>query len=175
MRFLPSSYPRVWRTLLLALSVAVLSAGAACGGDDPTVDADASSETDSGGDSSRVTVDTTPGAEGEPQVFGKEQNGETVQMQVDEEVVVSLESCPSCGYHWEITSPPDGSVVEPSDASETPGPNQSEDGTPMVGASSTIEFFFKATGAGTTTVEIGYFPPADDKAEETYTLTFVVR
>ena len=172
-----SSGGRVVRALLLAFLASLLVFSAACGRDDPTVDADASAQVgDDDEDKAKVTLPpTTPGEEGEPQTFTKEQSGETVQMKVDEEVVVSLETCPGCGYQWEITSPPNGSVVEPQDASETPGDNQADDGTPIAGASGTIDFTFKGTGAGTTTVEIGYFPPAEDKPEETFTLTFVVR
>ena len=163
-----SSGGRVVRAVFLAFLASLLALGTACGGDDPTVDADE--------DKAEVTAPTTaPGADGEPQTFTKEQSGETAQLNVGEEVVVSLETCPGCGYHWEITTPPDAAVVESFDPTETPGDNQAEDGTPIAGASGTIEFKFKGVGAGTTTVEIGYFPPADDKAEETYTLTFEVR
>jgi len=166
----------VARAVLLAFLASLLVFGAACGRDDPTVEADASAEIGNDEDKAQVaTPPTTPGEEGERQTFTKEQSGETAQMEVGEEVVVSLETCPGCGYHWEITSPPDGAVVECCDATETEGDNQADDGTPIAGAPGTIDFKFKGTGAGTASVEIGYFPPGDDKAEETYTLTFVVR
>ena len=165
------------RAILLAVLASLLVFSAACGRDDPTVDADASAQVgDDDEDKAQVTLPpTTPGEEGDPQTFTKEQSGETVQMKVDEEVVVSLETCAGCGYHWEITSPPDGAVVECCDATETEGDNQADDGTPIAGVPGTLDFKFTGAGAGTTTVEIGYFPPAEDKPEETYTLTFVVR
>ncbi len=160
----------------MALLVGLLTVGAACG-DDPTVGSESSSQTTTSEDKAQVTTPdpTDPSDGSDLQTFTKEQSGETVQMKVGEEVIASLETCPGCGYYWEETSEPDSAIIKTLDKTETPPNNQSEDGSPIVGGSGSIEFHFEGVSAGTTEVEIGYFPPAEDQPEETFTLTFVVR
>jgi predicted secreted protein len=97
--------------------------------------------------------------------------GKTVGAHPGDTIVVSLVDCFSCGYHWAITTAPNGAVVAHRSTEDQPAQNPPG----AVGASGKKVFTFQAVGAGTTGVSLGYFPPAKGAAPETtYALTFVV-
>ena len=152
--------------LLIATAAALALVAGACGSDD-------------GGTSpasSTTTADQTAAAgTTEGQTFTRDDNGGEASLAVGEEVTVSLETCGGCGYEWRVTAPPDAAVVETLGTSNNPRPTSTQPGEmPIVGAPTDTVFRFRGVAAGTTELTVGYFPPADDTAEESFTMTFVV-
>lgn len=160
---------------VLLLAFVALLLGAACGSDDEGVSADADAEVGARvGDGVEAEAEADVSADpGSSRMITQDQNGEEVALKPAEAATVALETCPGCGYEWRITSEPDAKVVV-FEGSENQRREQPADGPPIVGGNEMIHFDFRATGPGTTTVEIGYFPPAMDDAEETFSVTFVV-
>jgi predicted secreted protein len=161
------------RFLFVLVAVAGLVLGG-CGDDSADVES-AGSDTTTSSEKAAVASVTTPGEERSGQTFTKEQSGETAQVKVGETVTVDLETCPGCGYHWEVTSPTDEEIVKflgsKQDEREAP-----KEGEPVIVGGSVMEHFtFEAVAAGTTSVTLGYLPPAEEEAEEEFTLEFVVR
>jgi predicted secreted protein len=97
--------------------------------------------------------------------------GKTVAARSGDTIVVSLIDCFSCGYHWNITAAPDVKVV----AHRSTVDQQAQNAPGQVGGSGKRVFTFQAVGAGSTSVTLGYFPPAKGAAaESTFALSFVV-
>jgi len=103
--------------------------------------------------------------------LGEADKGRTVPAHPGDVIVVSLDNCFSCGYHWEITLATDGNVV----AHRSTDDQQAKNPQGQVGGSGTRAFTFQAVRAGSTRLELGYFPPAKGaQAESTYNLAFAV-
>lgn len=158
----------VKRTLRGLLAIALLAMSACAAEDEPTVGSTTTAGTE-------ATV--SPAAEGvtASQTFTKADSGKEVPLAVGEEVVAALETCVGCGYRWEITEEPDAAVVESLGSTNQPRTGDTQPGDPPIAGGSSDELFsFRGVGAGTAKVTIGYFPPAGDSPEETFTLSFSV-
>jgi predicted secreted protein len=103
-------------------------------------------------------------------VYGADDSGTTVAHAVGDVFNVALEQCIGCGYTWQLVAEPDAAVVELLTETDTGGPEE-EGG---LGGEGEHVFHFEATGAGTTAVDLGYFPPGQSEPEERYTLTVEV-
>lgn len=149
----------------------LLSLMAACGGSADTPGE--ASRTTSGATASEDKAETAEVAAS--QTFTAADSGKEARLGTGDEVVVSLETCPGCGYQWRITEEPDILVVASVGMNDEPRPTSTQPGDdPIVGAPADSVFRFRGVAPGTTKVAVGYFPPAEDSAEETFTLSFVV-
>ena len=90
-----------------------------------------------------------------------------IETGVGREFKVILEANPSAGYHWETLGELDGSIVE------LVSREYRADEPVMPGSGGSDVWVFKATGAGKTTITLGYYPP-DPSAEAQQTRTFTV-
>ena len=91
-----------------------------------------------------------------------------IETSTGQEFKVVLESNPSTGYHWEIVGELDGSIVEF-------GSREYRADKPItLGSGGSDVFIFKATGAGETTIILGYYPPSNDPIDPEQTKTFKV-
>jgi predicted secreted protein len=168
------------RTLRVVLAVLLpLTLLAACGGDD---DDSASATTTTASGAKPTTTVTKPTTTVAPwtstadhEVTGKD-NPATVDMKVGETLDVELESCPSCGYHWELEKTDDPSAFGPNDTVEMTG---EEDVNPtatagQTGGSVTHVTHFTARSAAAIGVSFGYFPPGKTEPEEEFIVTVYV-
>lgn len=91
------------------------------------------------------------------QPFGEritlDQSGRTVTVPVGTTILVELPSNPSTGFTWEITRPPDPAVLRLVSHRFQP------EWSPAIGAGGTDLWYFRAVGAGTTTVRMRYARP----------------
>lgn len=147
------------RRYLAALLVPLALLGA-CGDDDDAA---------TGGD------DGSESAEGEEAndivVFGAADDGTLVELDVDSTFDVALEQCIGCGYAWSVVTEPDESMVVLDSEADIGGPEEVEGGDPVAGGMGEHVFHFEVVGPGTTTLELGSFPPGEQPAEKTFTLT----
>jgi inhibitor of cysteine peptidase len=87
------------------------------------------------------------------------------------ELKVALAANPSTGYTWEVSVTPDPAVLEQvGESVYEPTPTD----TMVVGSGGTMTFEFRATGAGTTTVELVYRRPWEEGVEPVETVTLDV-
>jgi inhibitor of cysteine peptidase len=119
-----------------------------------------------------VLLFTACGSAPEALSVGAEANGTQVDLEVGQELVVTLESNPSTGYGWHVAEIDEGIL---SQVGETEY-NQASGDEQLVGAPGTETLRFEAVASGTTTLLLGYdrvwesVPP-----EQTFTLTVVVK
>jgi predicted secreted protein len=95
---------------------------------------------------------------------------EPVRLRVGEQVAVGLESNPSTGFSWAITSEPDAGVVSVRPRQHVPSASG------RLGAAGVDCFVLDAVGPGMTSMDFGYARPfeAGVPASETATVTVVV-
>ena len=93
-------------------------------------------------------------------------NGKTVKLKKGDVLVIRLESCSgSCGYSWRTTKKPAGSVLRRTRTKLQDGPT----GQVQV-------IHYAARGAGRTSLELGYLPPARGaEPEDAFKVNVVVR
>lgn len=152
---------RLTRGGVLVIAFVLLATSAACG-------TEAADDSESG-------ASTTSSTAKEPVSFTQADNGKEALLAVGEQASVKLETCGGCGYQWRVTEAPDAAIVESLPSSNQPRPTVTQPGEPpMVGVPTDEVFPFRGLAAGRTSVTIGYFPPAQDAPEESFTLTFVV-
>jgi len=97
-----------------------------------------------------------------------EDNGSTVEVEVSDEIVITLESNITTGFAWTLTTEPDADVLELVD-SEYRSPE-----TDLLGAEGNEVWTFTATGEGTTSLELTYERSSGETAGEPFALTVVV-
>jgi inhibitor of cysteine peptidase len=98
-------------------------------------------------------------------VFGEEDNGASVQVQLDAEIAVELKENPTTGYRW-VTSSIDEAFLVPAGNEFVPPDRK----TP--GAGGLRRFFFRANSEGSTTLTLinKRAWQSDDQAIDTFEL-----
>jgi len=103
-------------------------------------------------------------------------NGQTITGVVGETFEVELVACEaSCGYRWVVTGIPSPVVLTDEGETDTPTTPTTVSSVPETGGSTTQIFTFKAVGAHTTGLIIGYFPPGSNQASQTFQVTFTIK
>jgi predicted secreted protein len=150
---------RRWVPVLL-LPMVVL---AACGDDggDPTIAVDEA-----------TTATTTAGADtgGSTHSLDIEDNGVPGTVVVGDSIIVNLETCPSCGYHWAQMGDAGTGGLELVSTEEVA--EELEEGA--VGGMATFVATFEATAPGESTIAFGYIPPGDDAPEEVFSVDVTI-
>ena len=102
--------------------------------------------------------------------------GKEVEVAVDSSLIVTLESNPTTGFKWELTSISDQTVLEQA-GQKFEAPEAEGDGAPLVGAPGREVWTFKALKKGKSTISMEYSQPWEGgmKAAETFGLTVVVK
>lgn len=155
---------RAGKPALIAFALVGLLAFAACGAEDSAPEAASSTSTSAGEDDAV-----------KEQTFTQADSGKEAKLATGEEIVVSLETCGGCGYQWRVTKEADAGVIESLGSTNQARPTTTQPGDPpLVGVPTDENFRFRGVASGRTEVTIGYFPPADDAPEESFTLIFVV-
>jgi inhibitor of cysteine peptidase len=98
-------------------------------------------------------------------------NGRTLKIKVDDQIIVALEGNPSTGYTWEAKDLDAGmlqQVGETQFKSSNPG---------STGAGGTLTLTFKALRAGTSTLTLIYHRPweTDMEPQSTFAVTVVIK
>lgn len=99
-----------------------------------------------------------------------EDDGKRLALIPGDKVVLSLETNPSTGYSWEYMDAPDEAVLEEV-SDETVKPETSPG---LVGAPEERTWTYLAKSVGSTTVKLGYTPPSDGPAEDTFAFSVSV-
>ena len=89
---------------------------------------------------------------------GIDQSGQTIRMQVGQQLAVTLPAKPSTGYRWEIETIDEGRLLqegEPEYQSLAPS------GTALPGRGGTETFRFEAIGRGEAPLRLFYHRPAE--------------
>lgn len=79
-------------------------------------------------------------------VVGEDRSGSTVTIQPGQELRIQLSESASVGYRWEVTSEPDGDILE------FLGRDVEADDPGVDGGTETVSFRYAGTGPGTTRV-----------------------
>lgn len=100
-------------------------------------------------------------------------SGSTIEMAVGETLTVTLESNPTTGFSWALTSNSDETVLQEVDH-EYVADAAAE--TPLMGAGGVENWTFKALAKGEATISMEYSQPWEggEKAVQTFTLTVTV-
>lgn len=105
-------------------------------------------------------------------ILGAEENGDTVEVDVGQALVITLESNPSTGYRWEIVESDEAMLqqvgeveFEVSDSRDPPPP----------GAGGTETFRFEVKDVGEMALELVYHRPWEEGVEpvETFSVTVI--
>ena len=98
-------------------------------------------------------------------------NGGQVEMEVDQTLVISLESNPTTGFRWELFEVEDPILQSMGEAEFQPSESKE-----VVGAGGTEIFRFKAVGIGQTTLTLVYRRPWEEGVDpiETFRLNVIV-
>lgn len=82
--------------------------------------------------------------------LGPKDDGRTVQVQASDTIVITLDSNATTGFRWALTGKPDPAVVE------LVGSDYIAPTSTLVGAGGQEVWRFRATGTGTTSLELRY-------------------
>ncbi|MGD0780317.1 MAG: protease inhibitor I42 family protein [Dehalococcoidales bacterium] len=107
----------------------------------------------------------------------KSYDGKEIRITLGSSLQVQLESNPSTGFGWELTSISDSNVLEKlSNIFETPSYKLPAGQTPPAGAGGMEFWTFKALMKGTSTISMEYSQPWDGgtKKAQTFSLTVTV-
>jgi len=96
--------------------------------------------------------------------------GSTVQAAVGDQIEITLPANPSTGYAWKQQPGLDPAVVTFVSEAYQQAPTPSA----MVGVGGTDTWTYKAAGAGTTTITLGYVPPGRSVPDQTFAVTVTV-
>jgi inhibitor of cysteine peptidase len=145
------------RLAAIALCVPVAALAAGCSSSSDSSSADSTTTTTAAGASTTtagggVTV-TEPGP---------------VSLKPGEQATIILDSNPTTGYSWELTSAPDTAVVRVVSDTYVPPSTQ------VPGAGGTQEIRIEGVAAGTATLEFGYRRPWETDVPPTETASFPV-
>ena len=99
---------------------------------------------------------------------GKVFTSSPVDVSVDDDFTISLESNPSTGYSWELAGPLDDEVVVALGSDHQPGEGSA------VGAAGQQLFRFQAVGQGSTTIGLQYVRPWEEGVAPAKTADFTV-
>jgi inhibitor of cysteine peptidase len=94
-----------------------------------------------------------------------EDSGRIIESTVSDRIVITLESNITTGFSWVMTAEPDAEVLELVD-SEYRAPE-----TELVGAGGHEIWTFRATGPGSTAVELRYERPSGETVGEPFGIT----
>jgi len=99
-------------------------------------------------------------------------NGRQIEVEVDQNLVISLESNPTTGFSWELVELEDPILQLMGEAEFQPSESKE-----IVGAGGTEIFRFKAVSIGQTTLTLVYHRSWEEGVEplETFNLNIVVR
>ncbi len=99
-------------------------------------------------------------------------NGDSISLRIDEEVVIKLESNPTTGYGWILNEKTDTSIVSMVGSEYV----QSEEDEELVGAGGHEIFTFKALASGDTAIILNYERPWEEEEEplETFEINISV-
>jgi inhibitor of cysteine peptidase len=103
--------------------------------------------------------------------FDMADNGRQIEVEVDQILVISLESNPTTGFGWELVEPEDPILQLMGEAEFQPSESKE-----IVGAGGTQIFHFKAVGIGQTTLTLVYRRPWEEGVDplETFRLHVIV-
>ena len=153
------------RRLLAAAALVGLTTLVGCGDDggNPAVEAETSTDEPSG-------TTTTIASDDADHTLTIDDNASSLAVAVGDTIEVVLETCPSCGYSWQVMGDDGGGVLTL--VSERDGPSDNEEGE--VGG--TVDHFvrYEAAAPGEATIALGYFPPGEDAPEDTFTVDVTV-
>jgi inhibitor of cysteine peptidase len=92
-----------------------------------------------------------------------------IEVDAGSEFTIVLESNPTTGYHWDIMSELDQSMVEfvKNEYTSVSDPN-------LVGGGGLDTWTFKAVKTGEAHITLGYYPPSNDPVDPQHTTTFTV-
>jgi inhibitor of cysteine peptidase len=100
-------------------------------------------------------------------------NGKTISIAPNQSIALSLTSNSSTGYRWKFIAEPDAKILKLASSDYIPSNTSA---TPLVGSGGTDVWTFQATGSGTTSLKLGYFPPANpNQAANTFEMTVTVK
>jgi inhibitor of cysteine peptidase len=100
---------------------------------------------------------------------GKATVSEAANLQVGQELMITLGSNPSTGYEWTVTSKPDAAILEPIGDAMSPADS------PMPGAPGTQMFRYRGASAGNTSIELTYARPfGNEKPAQVVTINIGV-
>lgn len=160
---------RLARTLA-ALALAASLLGACGGDDDDTTNNAAKPTTTAAPDASTETTVADDGAyeSTADHVFTAADDQSEVSVAAGETFDIVLETCPSCGYHWELVKGAEPISLTEEDnvtlTSEETVERPHEEG--LVGGNADYVAHFKANRPGGLSIELGYIPPGATEAEE---------
>lgn len=102
-------------------------------------------------------------------IVGADDAGTTVELAVDDTLVIELEGNPSTGYSWEVGALDTAVLAPVGEVQFTP---QSD----LVGASGIVILRFQAMGAGESELSLIYHRPWEEDVEplETFTINVIV-
>lgn len=95
------------------------------------------------------------------------QNGETVQIGLDDKLVVVLAGNPTTGYNWTTTSIDDAVLRQVGDS-------RFDAESDLLGSPGTISLLYAPVAAGTSPLVIEYGPVAGGDSENTFSITVKV-
>ena len=90
---------------------------------------------------------------------GIDQSGQTIRMQVGQQLAVTLPANPSTGYRWEIETIDEGLLLQEGEPEYQP---LGSPGTALPGQGGTETFRFEAVGRGQAPLRLFYRRPAED-------------
>ncbi len=100
-------------------------------------------------------------------------NDKTIVVAQNQVIVLTLNSNPSTGYRWKYITEPDARILKFVSSEYIPSNTSA---TPLVGAGGTDVWTFQAIGSGTTSLKLGYFPPANpNQAANTFEIKVTVK
>jgi len=101
-------------------------------------------------------------------------SGKTVEVSVDDSVIITLDSNPTTGFSWALKEISDGSVLQEA-GHEYNAPQPTE--PPLLGAGGKEVWTFKALKKGTSNISMEYRRPWEQGVQpaETFSLTVVVK
>lgn len=86
-------------------------------------------------------------------------NGKTIDLTLNQTLVLTLDSNATTGYKWNLVGEPNAQVVKFISSNY----NAPQTNPGVVGAGGTETWKFQAVGVGKTTFKLGYFRPFDPK------------
>jgi len=144
------------RGIVIAVAILALGGLAACGGDETS---------DGGGTTTTSAPDTTT-----PKPLTFSDPALPIVVVRGQEFAIELESNPSTGFAWSITTPPDPALVE---VLTPEGNTQAPSADGGVGAPGSTIFEFEGKASGSATVTFTYArpnAPEEDATTQTFTI-----
>lgn len=94
-------------------------------------------------------------------------NGGTVMATLGQTIAIHLSSNSSTGYHWKAMTEPDAKILKLNSNDYFPSSL-----TPLPGSGGIEIWVYQVVGAGTTSLQLGYFPPGNpSQPANTFSIT----